>query len=224
MNKTEIKKINNACSISDEIFKDLIIQLKNKKFKTELDICGFLKQKIKENNCRLAFKPIIATGRNAAEIHHKATNIKLKKGFLKIDFGVKYKGYCSDCTRTFYIGKPTKKEKMLYKLVLNVQQTCINYCYIGMYCCDLDAIARAGLGEYRKNFVHGLGHGVGKNIHQAPYLAPNKKGYLKENQVITIEPGLYFKKKFGLRIEDTILITKNAPIILTKITKELIII
>jgi len=223
MNKAEIRKIKKACSITDKIFRILIKKLKNKEFKTELDIYNFLKQKIKENDCTLAFKPVVATAKNAAIIHHKANNTKLKKRFLKIDFGVKYKGYCSDCTRTFYLGKPSKKEKRLYKLVLDIQQTCINYCYPGMSCNDIDAIARAGFGKYRKNFVHGLGHGVGKRVHQAPSLAPNKRGYLKENQVITIEPGVYFKNKFGIRIEDTILI-KNRPVILTKTKKELIII
>lgn len=224
MNKLEINKIKKACSISDKIFKILIKELKNNKFKTESDVYNFLLKKIKEKKCNLAFKPIVATGKNAADIHHKSTNAKLKNGFLKIDFGVKYQGYCSDCTRTFHIGKPDKKSKELYKLVLDVQQTCINYCHHGMSCNDIDAIARAGFGKYRKNFVHGLGHGVGKRIHQAPSLAPNKRGNLKEGVVIAVEPGIYFKNKFGIRIEDNILITKQAPIILTRTTKKLVII
>lgn len=221
MKKRDIDKVKKACVVTDKILIILIKKLKNKEFKTEIDIYNFLKQKTKENNCRLVFKPIVATGKNAAEVHHKPTNTMLKKGFLIIDFGIKYKSYCSDCTRTFYLGKPSKKEKKLYRLVKNIQEICINYAYPGMSCNDLDAIARAGFAEYRIYFKHGLGHGVGKRIHQAPSLAPNKKRYLKKNQIITIEPGLYFKNKFGIRIEDTIIV-KEKPVILTKTKKELI--
>lgn len=220
MNKSEIKKIKKACSITDKILKQLIKELRKHSFKTELDIYIFLKQKTKENNCKLAFKPIVATASNAAEIHHKATNTKLKKGFLIIDFGVKYKGYCSDCTRTLYLGKPSKKEKELYNLVLQTQLTAISYTLPRMNCGDLDAITRASFGEYMRYFAHGLGHGLGKRIHQSPNLKPNNRYHLKKGIILTIEPGLYFKRRFGIRIEDTILL-KNRPIILTKTTKKL---
>ena len=181
------------------------------------------KQKTKENNYKLAFKPIVVTGKNAAEIHHKANSTKLQKGFLIIDFGVKCKGYCADCTRTFYLGKPSKKEIKLYNLVLLAQETSLNHAQPGVYAADIDLIARQILKEHYKHFVHGTGHGVGKKIHQAPSLKPRSTSILKQNQTITIEPGLYFKNKLGIRIEDTIVV-KNKPIILTKLTKELIII
>ena len=224
MNSTEIKYIARACSIADKILKQLIKELRKHSFKTELDIYNFLKQKTKENNCKLAFKPIVAIGKNAAEIHHKASNSKLKKGFLVIDFGVKYKGYCSDCTRTFYLyGKPSTEERKLYNLILEAQLTALNHVQPGVYAADIDLIARAALWDYFKNFVHGLGHGVGKRIHQAPNLSPKSNSIIKQNQCLTVEPGLYFKEKFGIRIEDTILI-KDKPIILTKTSKKLIII
>lgn len=217
----EIKKIKKACFISDKIFKQLIKELKNKSFKTELDISKFLKQKTKENNCKLAFKSIVAIQENAAEIHHKPNKTKLKKGFLVVDFGVKYKGYCSDCTRTFYLGKPSKKEKEFYNFILLAQETALLYSQPGNYAADLDLLVRTILKDYFRNFIHGLGHGIGKRIHQSPSLKPRSRSILKENQVITIEPGLYFKNKFGIRIEDTIIV-KNKPEILTKTTKKLI--
>ena len=100
--------IKKACSISDIIFNELIRYLKKHSFKTELEIANFLKQKTKHYNCKLAFPPIVAN--NTGIIHYKPKNKKLKKGFLIIDFGVKYKGFCSDCTRTFYLGKPSKAD------------------------------------------------------------------------------------------------------------------
>jgi len=218
-----MQKIKRACQITDKILKNLIKELNNNSFKTELDIYQFLKCKTKEQNCKLAFKPVIATGKNAAEIHHKPNNTKLKKGFLVVDFGVKYKEYCSDCTRTFYIGKPSKKEKELYNLVLKAQLTALNHIKPGIYAADIDAITRAVLQKHFKNFIHSTGHGVGKKIHQSPNISPKSRSILKNNQVITIEPGLYFKNKLGIRIEDTVIV-KNNPVILTKTTKELIII
>ncbi len=221
MKPSEINKIKKACSITTKILKTLVKELKRNGFKTELDIYGFLKHETKKEKCKLAFKPIVATAENAYEIHHKANNAKLKKGFLVIDFGVKYKGYCSDCTRTFYIGKPTKKEKQIYKLVLEAQLTALDHAIPGVYAADIDLIARAVLQEHYKHFTHGTGHGVGKQIHQAPSLKPRGKSIIKQGDVLTIEPGLYFKNKLGIRIEDTVLI-KSKPVILTTMTKRLI--
>ena len=221
MKKSEIAKVTKACSILTKILKQVVQNLKKNKFKTELDVANFLKQKTKENNCKLAFKPIVATRENAAEIHHKPNKTKLKNGFLVIDFGVKYKDYCSDCTRTFYLGKPTKQEIKIYYLVLLAQETALIHSHPNVYAADIDLIARATLQDYYTHFIHGTGHGVGKRIHQAPSLKPRSRSILKENQIITIEPGLYFKNKLGIRIEDTIIVKEN-PIILTKLTKRLI--
>lgn len=220
MNNSETKK---ACSIADIILKKVIEGLRKKKFKTEMDVFRFLREETYKRKCRLSFKPIVAMGKNAVEIHHKPNDTKLKKGFLVIDFGVKYKDYCSDCTRTFYIGKPSREERKLYNLVKIAQETALIYATPGNYAADVDLIARAVLWDYFKNFVHGTGHGVGKRIHQAPSLKPRSRSVLKKGQAITIEPGLYFKNKFGIRIEDT-LIVKERPVVLTKIKKKLIII
>lgn len=223
LNNKEITYIKRACKITDNIFSLIIKSIKSKKVKTELDVKKFIKNKAKEYGCKLAFKPVVAIGRNAAEVHHKANKTRLKKGFLVIDLGVKYKGYCSDMTRTIYIGNPSKKERKLYNLVLEAQLTAFNYTYPGVYAADIDLIARAVLQDDYKHFIHGTGHGVGRKIHQAPSLKPRGRFRLKPNTVITIEPGLYFKKKLGIRIEDSILMKDN-PIQLTKTTKKLIMI
>ena len=223
LNNKEIKNIKEACRITDNIFSLIVKNIKNKNLKTELDVKNFIKNKAKDHKCRLAFKPVVAIGKNAAEIHHKADNSKLKKGFLVLDLGMKYKGYCSDMTRTLHIGYPSKKEKKLYNLVLEAQLTAMNHVFSGVYAADIDLIARAALQDYYKHFVHGTGHGLARKIHQSPSLKPRGKFKLKPNTAITIEPGLYFKNKLGIRIEDTILVKDN-PIQLTKSTKKLIVI
>lgn len=224
MNNSEINNIKKACSIIDKILLQLAEELRKKLFKTEKDISRFIIKKIKENNCKLAFKPIAAIGKNAAEIHHKASDTEIKKGFLVIDLGAKYKGYCSDCTRTFCIGKPSRKEKEIYNLIKDAQLTAFNHVKAGVYAADIDLIARAYLWKYYKNFKHSTGHGIGKKVHQAPNLRPRGRFKLKENDVVTVEPGLYFKNKFGVRIEDIILVKKNNAEILTRFSKKLIII
>jgi len=222
MNKKEIDYIKKACSITDKILKIAIKEIKKHSFKTEKEIYNFLKERAYLNKCELAFKPIVAMHENAAEIHHKANDSRIKKGFLVLDFGVRYKGYCSDCTRTVYLGKPSKKEKELYNLVLSAQETAIMHIQPGVYAADIDLIARAVLQDYFRNFVHGTGHGVGKKIHQAPNLKPRGRRILRNDMILTVEPGLYFKNRFGIRIEDTILIKEKA-IILNKSTKKMVI-
>ncbi len=220
--KKEIEYITKSCLIASKILIKCIQNIKN--FKNELEVLSFLKKETKKYKCKLAFKPIVAFGSNAAVIHHKPNRRKLKKSFLLIDFGVKYKGYCSDITRTIYLGKPKKREIKLYNLVLKAQLKAINKLKPGIKCNEIYFIATNYLGSYKKYFLHRLGHGVGKKVHQSLSLGKKNNRRLKENTTLTIEPGIYFKKKFGIRIEDTILLKKNKVKILTKVPKKLIIV
>jgi Xaa-Pro aminopeptidase len=146
------------------------------------------------------------------EIHPKSTESKLS-GFVIIDFGVIYEKYMSDMTRTIFVGRPTKEEKNIYDLILKSEELGINISVPLIHCADIDDIVRNSLGKYKKYFIHMLGHGVGKNIHENPKLYYKlTKPILKENMVITIEPGIYIKNKLGIRIEDTCLITKRGCI------------
>lgn len=222
MTSKKLEYISTACEITTEILRETINELKKNSFQTEIDISRFLRIKTKNRDCELAFSPVIGTGQNGAKIHHKPRKTKLQKGFLVIDFGVKYKGYCSDCTRTVYLGNPSNRELNLYQIVLNSQLTSLQETREGVSCSDLDAISRAAFGEYWNYYNHNLGHGIGKFIHQKPSLGPYGKGYLKKGMVITIEPGLYMPGKLGIRIEDTVLVTKTGYKILTKFNKELI--
>ncbi len=185
------------------------------------EVYNFLIKKTKENKCRLAYKPIVAN--NNWIIHPKPRKYKLKRGFLLIDFGVKYKGYCCDETRTIYLGEPTKEDIKLYNLILKIQEISIKNLKPGIECGKFSKKHADLFGKYRKYFIHALGHGIGKRIHQWPKISEKSKDKFEKNTVIAIEPGLYFKNKYGIRIEDTILI-KDKPTILTKTEKKLIIV
>ena len=148
----------------------------------------------------------------------EATSKKISKGFVVLDFGVIYKCYCSDITRTVYVGKPNVKEVYTYDKVLRVQEECINMLKPGGKCSDVFDYSNKQLG---KKFTHGLGHDIGLEIHELPNLKPKTNEVLKPGMVVTVEPGLYLKE-FGIRIEDDVLITKIGYKILTKTKKELI--
>ncbi len=218
----EISKIKKACRVTDAIFGLLLKQdLKNI---TEVELRDFILYEIKKRGLKPSFKPIVTSSKHAGnEIHPFNPTTKKLKGFVIIDFGVVYHKYMSDMTRTIYVGKPSKKEKDLYNKLLASQVGAIKISRIGEKCASIDAYVRKFLGRDNKYFIHTLGHGVGTKIHELPRLYYKQtKPILKENMVITIEPGLYIKNKLGMRIEDTCLITKKGCIPLTKSTKKLI--
>ena len=208
----EINFIKKSCNYADKIMQETIKFVD--KTKTETQVQKFIKKKIKDLNLKPSFEPIVSCS-SPKNLHRKPLNRKLK-GFVIMDLGVKHKNYCSDITRTVYLGKPSKKEKDDYNKVLKLQEELIKSKELDAK--KLDSKARKILG---KNFIHGLGHGIGIEIHEKPFLNQKTKDKLKNNMVFTIEPGLY--KKQGIRIEDDILIKNNKKIQLTKTKKNLII-
>lgn len=219
--KEEIRIIRKSCKITDNILKKCLDNFK--KFKKESEAAAFLENETNKRGCEVAFKPIVASGKNSSLPHYMPGNIKLKNGFCVIDFGIKYKGYCSDITRTIYIGKPSLKEKEMYYLLLNIQNAAIKKIKVNGKCSELYNFVKKSLNQYKKYFIHGLGHGFGVEIHEMPNLKDKLKDKFKENSVFTIEPGIYFPKKFGIRIEDDVLLTKKVEV-LTKIKKDLLMI
>ncbi|MBU2560691.1 MAG: Xaa-Pro peptidase family protein [Nanoarchaeota archaeon] len=221
----EVSIIRKACSTSDEIMHKTFWNFK--RFKTETDISAFMINEVNKRGLKLAFNPVVASGKNACEAHHEPQNKRLQRGFCVIDFGVRNKGYCSDITRTIYIGTPTKKEVELYHKVLEVQTRLIDECRPGKSFIKIDKKAHELFGKHSKNFTHLIGHGVGLEIHENPNPKASKRRQitkLTENSVITIEPGLYYNKRLGIRIEDDILVTRKGPELLTKTGKNLLII
>lgn len=216
----EIENIRKACHIADVIMQKC---LNHFEFKTESEVAAFLESEAKIVGCEPAFKTIVASGRNASQPHYLSNNAKLNKGFCVIDFGVKYGNYCSDISRTVYIGKPSAKEKKIYNLVLDAQKKSISEIREGMLCSDLDSFARKRLGKYGKCFIHSLGHGIGIDIHELPNVSYKSKERIERGMVFTVEPGIYIKNKMGIRIEDSVLLDKKLSV-LTKTSKELVII
>lgn len=212
--KKEIKKIRKACKLTDKILWSCIKNFK--KFKTEKEARSFLKKQ----SCELSFDPIVASGKNSAAPHHEASG-KIRTGFCMIDFGVKNEGYCCDETRMVHVGRPSRKEIELYDFLLNTQKLIIKNLKPGVTISQINRLIKRSLGKYKKNMIHGFGHSLGIKVHD-PYGYEDTKRFL-ENNVFTVEPGIYFKNKFGIRIEDSVLITRNGCDVMTKNPKKLVI-
>jgi Xaa-Pro aminopeptidase len=166
----------------------------------------------------MSFETIVASGARSALPHGRATSQRLpRKGFLTLDFGVILEGYCSDMTRTVFLGEPTRRERFTYDAVREAQQAAVKAVKPGASCGEVDEAARsvlrkAGLAEY---FTHSTGHGVGLEIHEAPRIAADQSQSLLPGMVVTIEPGVYIAGHFGVRIEDMVAVTREGGQILT---------
>lgn len=175
----------------------------------------------------LAFETICVSGVNTNQPHGVPSDKIIEEGDLvTMDFGAVYEGFCGDMTRTVGIGWLSEEQKQVYDIVLKAQIAGLEACRAGVTCADADKAARdiidaAGYGEY---FIHTTGHGVGREVHEAPRLAKDSPDTLQTNMAVTIEPGIYIPDKFGARIEDLAIITDFGIINATKSVKDLIII
>ncbi len=211
----EIKKIVKACQITTNAFNDLIKELPCKTLKTEQDVALFLEKSMRQQGGDIAFPTIVATGKNAAIPHHVTNTSPLRRGFLILDFGASYQHYCADMTRVLFLGKPSPEEAQWYSLLLKSQEAALSAVADNIPFSILDKISRKHLGKYSSYFIHSLGHGVGLEIHEAPSFFEDKQNVIKPNHVFTIEPGIYFPGKFGLRIEDTLVFNGKMKILTT---------
>ncbi len=174
---------------------------------------------------RMSFESIVAAGERSAMPHGVASaNPIPTSGFVVLDYGVILAGYCSDMTRTVYVGSPGQKQKALYRAVLDAQLAAISAVHPGQEAGKVDQAARkvlkkAGFASY---FTHSTGHGVGLEIHEPPRLGKGQKELLKPGMVITIEPGAYVPGLGGVRIEDMVLVTETGCQVLTPTAKELL--
>jgi len=165
-----------------------------------------------------AFDTIVCAGRNSAECHHHPDGTVLRKDRpVLIDMGVKLDHYCSDMTRSFCLGAAPPFYREIHRIVQDANRKAIKAIRPGRACADIDAVARkhiaaAGYGKY---FDHSLGHALGMEVHETPSFAPSGKGVLKPGMVLTVEPGIYFPGRFGIRIEDVILVTPDGCEVLT---------
>ncbi len=220
----EIALIKKAAAITDKTFAELLKLIKP----GVAEIC--LKQKTIEimngfGATGIAFDPIVASGKNSADPHYEGSNKKIKAGeMVVIDIGARYKNYDADMTRMVFVGKAPAKYKNLYSLVLQTQQKAIAECKAGALPVQIfenavNNFAAAGEDEF---FTHGLGHGVGIDIHELPNLSPKGQGMLENNMVFTVEPGLYHPGWGGIRIEDLCRMKNGKAEILSRTPKNLI--
>lgn len=220
-----IQKTKRAVKLTEKIFRELINEIKEGV--TEIDLQAELKYKLsKVPNGKITFEPIVLFGKNSAYPHGISSNYKLKlNSSVLIDFGLSIEGLTSDFTRTIFFGKPDKSFLKKYSIVKEALQIAIENLKLNLKAQDLyfkvvEFFSRYGLEKY---FTHGLGHGLGIYLHNYPHLSKNSNDLIKENLVIAIEPALYFENKYGIRIEQNVLITKNGLEVLTKTTDELIV-
>ena len=224
----ELEKIRIACDISDKAFEKILPMIKvgvvESDIRRELEY-----EMIKLGAEGISFTTIVASNERSALPHGVASDKKIEReGFVTLDFGCVYKGYASDMTRTIYIGDtPTEKHLEIYNTVLEAQLKAIDAVKEGVSTRYLDKIARDHISSkgYGNEFGHGLGHGLGMRGHELPFLSPKAEDFiLKENMVITIEPGIYIDGFGGVRIEDDVIVTKDGCEILNKTEKKLLII
>ncbi len=222
--ENEIELIKKACELTDECFKHLLefikIGMKEKTISYEIE-----KYFLEHGADDLSFETIVASGSNSSKPHAKATERKIQAGDpITIDFGCKYKGYCSDMTRTIFAGFVPEKIRPIYDLVLKNQIQTANDMKEGANIRIISRNVDNDFQLYGYSLVHSLGHGVGLDIHELPFISSKNDNILKQNMVVTNEPGIYIPGEFGVRIEDTVLITKSGCINLTKSDKNYIVV
>lgn len=221
----EISSIKKAEEIGDAAFSHILDLIKPGVTEAEiaLELEYFMKKK---GASGLSFDTIVASGANSSMPHAQVTDKKIEYGdFVTMDFGCIYQGYCSDMTRTVSVGTPTEEMKQVYQIVLDANVRAMEQIAEGKKCNEIDSVARdyikeKGYGEY---FGHGLGHGVGLDIHEEPRFSPKCDVTARENMVITVEPGIYLPGKFGVRIEDLVVVKKTGYEKLSHSDKSLII-
>lgn len=221
--KDEIRSIEKACEITDNCFSYLLNYIKPGM--TEKQIANEIEDYYKQRTDGLSFDTIVASGENTSKPHAVPTNRKIQeKDIITIDMGCKVNGYCSDMTRTIFVGEVPEEIKPVYDLVLKNQVQTLESYKDGASTRLLTKMVENDFKLNNYDLIHSLGHGVGLEIHEPPYVSYSSDTQLRENMVVTDEPGIYIPGKFGVRIEDTVQITKFGCISLTKSEKNYIII
>lgn len=222
--ESEIRSIRQSAQITQRALESLVPQIRS--YDTEKDIATEMSCLLLKNGAdRAAFEVIVASGERASMPHSRVSDKKIVEGeIVLIDIGVCYNGYFSDMTRSFVVGKATKEARQLYDTVHDAQKKTLDLLRPGMTGGQADKISRdfieeRGFGQF---YLHGLGHGVGLEVHERPALAPGNKHKLKENMVFTVEPGIYQAGLGGVRIEDLVIMTDKGIEVLTPFTKDLI--
>lgn len=214
----EIKNIKIACEITDACFSHILEFIKPGI--TEKEIAMEIESYYNQRAEGVSFETIVASGENSSKPHAIPTDRKIQdEDIITIDMGCKYNGYCSDMTRTIFVGKVPEHIKPVYDLVLKNQEQTLDEMKDGANTRLLSRMVENDFKLHNYDLIHSIGHGVGMEIHERPYISGRRDVMLKENMVVTDEPGIYIPGNFGVRIEDTVLITKFGCISLTESAK-----
>ncbi|MBA4458836.1 MAG: aminopeptidase P family protein [Nitrosopumilus sp.] len=226
--ENEIKILKKASKIIDEMFELCSKKIKVGQKESELQtilMTYAMEQEMFDTGYKSTLNPlIIAGGPNGALPHAQVTQRKFKKGDLVVtDLTLRYKGYVSDATRTFAIGNISSQANEAYEIVKESQKLGLKAVKPNANCKDVDSACRKYIDEknYGQYFIHSTGHGIGLEVHELPTVSYRSDTKLKENMAITVEPGIYIENKFGIRIEDSLIVKKN-PIVMHKFTKDLV--
>lgn len=222
----EILRIMKAAAMGDICFSHILEYIRPGM--TELQLSDEIERTLMSLGAEgLSFPTICVSGVNTTQPHGEPTDKVIEDGdFVTMDFGAVVEGYCGDMTRTIAVGHVSEKQREVYDVVLRSQLAGLDACRAGVRCRDIDAVSRniiedAGYGEF---YIHGTGHGVGTEVHEAPTLNSRSDEILAEFMPVTVEPGIYIPNEFGVRIEDLAIITEFGIINTVKSEKELIII
>ena len=219
----EIESIKKACKITDDCYNYILNYIKPGM--TEKQIAREIDDYYYKHAEGTSFDTIVASGENSSEPHAILTDRQIQeKDIITIDMGCKVNGYCSDMTRTFFVGEVPEEIKPIYDLVLKNQLQTLNDMKENF---NTKLLSKMVDNDFRLNnydLIHALGHGVGLDIHEAPTISIRSENMLKENMVVTDEPGIYVAGKYGVRIEDTVLVGKGGSEPLTKSNKDYVII
>jgi len=221
----EIKNIRQAQKITDAAFEHILAFIKPGV--AERDLALEIEYFMKKNGATApSFDLIVVSGENSSRPHGVPSERRLQNGdFITMDTGAIFNGYCSDMTRTVALGGVTSGMKHVYDTVLKAQLEAEKVVTSGVVCSEVDKISRDIIynAGYKGCFGHGLGHSLGLEIHEEPRLSPQCEDVLAENMLMTVEPGIYLEGKFGVRIEDLVIVKKDGCEILTKSPKELMV-
>ncbi len=224
--RAEIAAIKEAVSITDKVFEKLLDVVREGI--TESEIAAEISYLQRTSGADAdAFEPIVASGKRGAFPHARATQKKIQKGeMVTLDFGCRVKGYNSDLTRTISVGRPSGEMRKIYEVVRQAQERAIASARSGLPAKSLDRVARKHIVSqgYGKYFTHSLGHGLGHEVHELPRISRLSKDILKENNVVTVEPGIYVPGTGGVRIEDDVVIRNGSCEVLNRSRKELVIV
>jgi Xaa-Pro dipeptidase len=224
----EVEALRMACAAADRALVGLIEHGGLRAGRSEREIARELENRMLDHGAKApSFDTIVAVGAHSAIPHHQPTDAVLKAGdFIKLDFGALVDGYHSDMTRTLVLGMAAEWQRELYDLVRESQAAGRAALKPGADVRDVDAASRQVIVDagYGAQFLHGLGHGVGLQIHEAPALSKTGEGTLSAGMAVTVEPGVYLSGKGGVRIEDTLVVRADAPELLTLTTKELVVV